>query len=55
METGTSVYRLPLWQPNHRWISKHALSINGKRQDITKENFLTIGKSVSLKKAAYDR
>jgi len=40
------------WQPDHRWVSQHALSINGKRTDITREDLLTIGKSVSVKKAA---
>ncbi|NTV21517.1 MAG: type II toxin-antitoxin system HipA family toxin [Chlorobium limicola] len=39
------------FQPDHRWVSQHALSINGKRADITKEDLLTIGKSVSVKKA----
>ncbi|MEI8033727.1 MAG: type II toxin-antitoxin system HipA family toxin [Chlorobiaceae bacterium] len=40
------------YQPDHRWVSQHALSINGKRTDITKEDLLTIGKSVSVKKTA---
>jgi serine/threonine-protein kinase HipA len=40
------------WQPDHRWVSQHALSINGKRRDITREDLLAIGKSVSVKKAA---
>jgi serine/threonine-protein kinase HipA len=40
------------YQPDHRWVSQHALSINGKRTDITKADLLTIGKSVSVKKAA---
>jgi serine/threonine-protein kinase HipA len=33
-------------------VSQHALSINGKRTEITKEDLLAIGKSVSVKKAA---
>ncbi|MEI6757224.1 MAG: type II toxin-antitoxin system HipA family toxin [Chlorobium sp.] len=40
------------WQPNHQWVSQHALSINGKRTNITKEDLLIIGKSISNKKAA---
>ena len=40
------------YQPDHRWVSQHALSINGKRTDITKEDLLTVGKSVSVKNAA---
>lgn len=39
-------------QPDHRWVSQHALSINGKRTNITKEDLLTIGKSIKHKKAA---
>ena len=40
------------YQPNHRWVSQHALSINGKRTNITKEELLSVGKSVNVKKAA---
>ncbi len=39
------------WQPNHQWVSQHALSINGKRTNITKEDLLIIGKSINNKKA----
>ncbi len=39
------------WQPNHHWVSQHALSINGKRTNITKEDLLIIGKSINNKKA----
>lgn len=39
-------------QPNHQWVSQHALSINGKRTNITKEDLLIIGKSINNKKAA---
>jgi serine/threonine-protein kinase HipA len=40
------------YQPDHRWVSQHALSINGKRTNITKDDLLAIAKSVSVKKAA---
>jgi len=40
------------YQPNHRWVSQHALSINGKRSGITKEDLLLIGKVIKNKKAA---
>jgi len=40
------------YQPNHRWVSQHALSINGQRADITKDDLLVVGRSVSVKKAA---
>lgn len=40
------------YKPDHRWVSQHALSINGKRQDINKEDLLIIGRSIKNKKAA---
>ncbi len=40
------------YQPNHQWVSQHALSINGKRNNITKEDLLVIGKSIKNKKSA---
>ncbi len=39
------------YQPKHQWVSQHALSINGKRNNITKEDLLLIGKSIKNKKA----
>jgi serine/threonine-protein kinase HipA len=40
------------YQPGHHWVSQHALSINGKRNNITRDDLLTIGKSIKNKKAA---
>lgn len=40
------------YQPKHKWVSQHALSINGKRTHITREDLLLIGKSIKNKKAA---
>jgi len=40
------------YQPNHQWVSQHALSINGKRAAITREDLLVIGKSIKNKKVA---
>ena len=40
------------YKPQHQWVSQHALSINGKRKDFTKEDLLQIGKSISCKNAA---
>ncbi len=40
------------YQPNHQWVRQHALSINGKRTNITKDDLLTVGKSIKNKKAA---
>lgn len=34
------------YKPNHKWVSQHALSINGKRDHITKEDLLIVGKSI---------
>ncbi len=39
------------YQPKHKWVSQHALSINGKRNGINKEDFLIIGDSIKNKKA----
>ncbi len=39
------------YQPNHKWVSQHALSVNGKRNNITMEDLLIIGKSIRNKKA----
>lgn len=39
------------YQPQHQWVSQHALSINGKRTNITKEDILVIGESIKNKKA----
>lgn len=40
------------YQPKHQWVSQHALSINGKRSQISKEDMLSIGKSIKNKQAA---
>ncbi len=39
------------YQPNHRWVSQHALSINGKRTGISKNDLLEVGKFMNNKKA----
>ncbi len=39
------------YKPNHKWVSQHALSINGKRDNISKEDLLTIGVTIKNKKA----
>lgn len=39
------------FRPGSRWVSQHALSINGKRQDISKEDLLAIGNSIGNKKS----
>ena len=39
------------YQPNHSWVSQHLLSINGKRTNIMKDDFLAIGKAIKIKKS----
>jgi len=39
------------YRPLHKWVSQHALSINGKRTNITKEDLLIIGESIRSKKS----
>jgi serine/threonine-protein kinase HipA len=39
------------YSPDNRWISQHALSMNNKRKDITKEDLLNVEKTIKPKKA----
>jgi serine/threonine-protein kinase HipA len=38
------------YKPNHTWVSRHALSINGKRENILRSDLLEVGKSIRFKK-----
>jgi len=38
------------YRPGSQWVSQHALSINGKRKDITRRDLLNVGKSISMKR-----
>lgn len=40
------------FRPGSEWVSQHALSINGKRKEITKTDLLVIGESIRCKKAS---
>jgi len=40
------------FRPDSEWVSQHALSINGKRKEITKADLLVIGQSIRCKKAS---
>jgi serine/threonine-protein kinase HipA len=40
------------YRPGSAWVSRHALSINGKRSDITRSDLLSIGASIRCKRAA---
>ena len=39
------------YRPESMWVSQHSLSINGKRQDITRDDLLTVAKNMNIKKA----
>jgi serine/threonine-protein kinase HipA len=39
------------YRPDSVWVSQHALSINGKRTNITKADVLTIADSIGCKRA----
>ncbi len=39
------------YDPKSVWVSQHALSLNGKRKGQTKDDFLSIAKSMNIKKA----
>ncbi len=38
------------YRADSQWVSQHALSVNGKRKNITKEDLLVLAKSISIKK-----
>ena len=38
------------YRPGSQWVSSHALSINGKRENITLQDFLIVAKSMNIKK-----
>ncbi len=37
------------YNPGGEWTSKHQMSINGKRDDITRADLLQVGKEISIK------
>jgi len=39
------------YNPESRWTRRHQLSINGKRDEISKEDLLKVGKEMNIKKA----
>jgi len=39
------------YRPDSVWVSQHALSINGKRQGITRDDLLEVGRQMNVKKA----
>ncbi len=41
------------YRPGSKWVSRHALSINGKREDLTREDLMEVTKNMNIKKARY--
>lgn len=39
------------WRPDSIWVSQHALSINGKRDNISRDDLLAVAKTMNIKKA----
>jgi serine/threonine-protein kinase HipA len=39
------------YRPGSSWVSQHALSINGKRQGITRDDLLEVARQINVKKA----
>lgn len=40
------------YRPGSQWVSSQSLTVNGKRENIMDEDFLSIAKTVTIKKAA---
>lgn len=40
------------YRPGSEWVSQHALSINGKRSDITKDDLIVISNSIKCNKSS---
>ena len=40
------------YDPKSIWVSQHALSVNGKRKNQTREDLLTVATSMNIKKAS---
>jgi serine/threonine-protein kinase HipA len=38
------------YRPGSAWVSQHALSVNGERKDITREDLLEVAKKMNIKK-----
>ena len=39
------------YRPGSTWVSQHSMSINGKRQNITRDDLLQVAKKMNIKKA----
>ena len=43
------------YNPTGRWTSAHQMSISGKRDDFTLEDFLAVGRLASMKRGSVER
>ena len=39
------------YRPESEWVSQQSMTINGKRENITKDDFLAVGRNMNIKKA----
>lgn len=40
------------YRPGSAWVSQQSLSVNGKRQNITRDDFLSVARQMNIKRAA---
>lgn len=40
------------YRPDSTWVSQQSLSVNGKRQNINRDDFLSVAKQMNIKNAA---
>jgi len=38
------------FNPNNKWLARHQMTINSKREDITRDDLLIVGKQMNIKK-----
>jgi serine/threonine-protein kinase HipA len=41
------------YRPGSSWVSQQSLSVNGKRQNITRDDFLSVARQMNIKKAPH--
>ena len=39
------------YRPGSTWVSRQSLSVNGKRQNFSRDDFLSVAKQMNIKKA----
>ncbi len=40
------------YNPTSKWLARHQMSVNGKRENITLDDFFSVGKQMNIKKAS---